>query len=62
MGEYCKHNGYPTPRIKDKFGTLAIDLVPSDDPNTKAAIRKAQGLASIAKADIVYGTIWSSVV
>lgn len=43
------------PRIKDKRGSLAIDLVPQGDTATKNAIRRSQGVQSLAKGDVVRG-------
>lgn len=42
--------------IKDKNGDTVVDLVPADDPETLALIRKARAQASLAREDVVDGT------
>lgn len=42
--------------IKDKNGDTVVDLVPGDDPETLALIRKARAQASLAREDVVDGT------
>ncbi|KAG8997208.1 hypothetical protein FRB94_007815 [Tulasnella sp. JGI-2019a] len=39
-------------RIRDKHGSLAVDLLPGDDEETRQLFRKAQADAAISKADI----------
>ncbi|KAF8324061.1 hypothetical protein DL93DRAFT_2037128, partial [Clavulina sp. PMI_390] len=41
-------------KIKDKHNSLAIDLVPSDDKDTRAAIRQGEGVQTLARGDVVH--------
>lgn len=49
------HSSCVARRIKDKFGSLAIDLVKAGDNQTKAALRQGEGVQSLARADVVHG-------
>jgi uncharacterized protein len=41
--------------IKDKYGDTALDLVPANDKETSALIRKARAQATISREDVVDG-------
>lgn len=49
------HSLHIAHRIKDKFGSLAMDLVAAGDNKTKAALRQGEGVQSLARADVIHG-------